>query len=740
MLACFRAGLIAALCLVVFTPAQAAEKTFKDSALDDATITLEADLKDEAGTVEKPVIALKKDAEALLRKNDFKGAGDVYVQIVTVAPNDGIAWRRLANILLAIPVSDEDDGSARFERATTAAYIAYQRATSPEEEADALITLANAYGKRSEWRPALNTLKLALSLHETPELKATYDQLREKYGFRVSDFSVDSDAASPRACFQFSEQLPKRMDFSPFVAVQGEDKPALSTDDQQLCVEGLQHGENYHVTLREGLPSTVGEDLLKTADFNIYVRDRSPFVRLSGKAYVLPKTGQQGIPLITVNTDKVKVTIYRIGDRNLINTVIDGNFERNLGSYDLDQIADEKGEKLWTGELDVKKELNEEITTDFPVTEAVPTLGPGVYVLAAVPANTSPDDYSERATQWFVVSDLGLTAYSGGDGIHAFVNSLATTAPLDGVELRLIARNNEVLAIKKTGADGTVNFEPGLSRGEGGLEPAMLVAEGAAQDYAFLNLKQSPFDLTDRGVAGRDIPNGLDAFVFTERGVYRTGEVVHVTALLRDAEGNAPPETPLTLVIERPDGVEYRRSVVPDQGFGGRSLDVPIIPTAQSGTWRIAAYTDPKGSEIGAASFLVEDYVPDRLEFDLTTTATSISPASPAEVTVDGRFSTARRPLVSISKARSTSSRPPSGRAMKAMSLAKATTAMPIRRREAPRAFRSRTCRRPTPRARLRSMWRSKVCLPRRGRSRPMSWSAWRSQAAGRSSASCRSR
>ena len=390
--------------------------------------------------------------------------------------------------------------------------------------------------------------------------------------------------------------------------------------------------------MREGLPSTVGEDLLKTADFSIYVRDRSPFVRLAGKAYVLPKTGQQGIPLVSVNTDTIKVTIYQIGDRNLIDSVLGGDFERNLYGYTLNDIAEQKGEQVWTGEMKVEKELNQEITTNFPVNEAVPALQPGVYVLAAVPANALTEEYAERATQWFIVSDLGLTAYSGSDGVHAFVNSLATTAPVSGVELRLIARNNEVLASKTTGADGRVAFEPGLSRGEGGLAPALLVASLASGDYAFLSLKSSPFDLTDRGVAGRDAPTGLDAYVFTERGVYRTGETVHVTALLRNAVSVAVPDVPLTLVVTRSDGVEYRRSVVPDQGIGGRSLDVPIISSAPTGTWRVAAFTDPKQPAIGEATFLVEDYVPDRLEFDLTTTATSISPASPAKIDVDGRF------------------------------------------------------------------------------------------------------
>jgi uncharacterized protein YfaS (alpha-2-macroglobulin family) len=641
MPAWLRAGLFAVLFVFVAAPltqVRSAEKTFQDAALDDAAIKLEADLKDEAGTVEKPVIALRKDADASLKNGDLQGAADIYVQIVSVAPNDAQAWQLLAHLWLKIPTTDEDDGSARYERATTASYIAYQRSSTAADEANSLIMLANAYGKRSDWRPALNALALALKLNETPELKTTYDQLREKYGFRVSNFSVDSDAASPRACFQFTEALPKRTDFSPYVAVAGQDKPALSVDDQQLCVEGLKHGESYLIALREGLPSTVGENLLKTTDFTIYVRDRSPLVRLAGKAYVLPKTGQQGIPLVSVNTDTVKVTIYRIGDRNLIDSVLGGDFERNLYGYTLNDIAEQKGEKVWTGEMKVEKELNAEITTNFPVDEAGPALQPGVYVLAAVPANALTEEYAERATQWFIVSDLGLTAYSGSDGVHAFVNSLATTAPVGGVELRLIARNNEVLATKTTDAHGRVAFEPGLSRGEGGLAPALLVASLTSGDYAFLSLKSSPFDLTDRGVAGRDAPAGLDAYVFTERGVYRTGETVHVTALLRNAISVAVPNAPLTLVVTRSDGVEYHRHVLPDQGIGGRSLDVPIIASAPTGSWRVAAFTDPKRPAIGEATFLVEDYVPDRLEFDLTTTATFISPAAPAKISVDGRF------------------------------------------------------------------------------------------------------
>ena len=209
-----------------------------------------------------------------------------------------------------------------------------------------------------------------------------------------------------------------------------------------------------------------------------------------------------------------------------------------------------------------------------------------------------------------------------------------------------------MLAVRTTDANGFARFESGLARGEGGLSPAMLVADGKG-DYAFLSLKGPAFDLTDRGVAGRAVTANLDAFVYAERGVYRSGETVHLTTLLRDSLGVAVTGVPMTLVIERPDGVEYRRAVVQDQGLGGRSLSFPMISTAPTGTYRVRAYTDPKGAA-------------DRLRpasWSKTTCRiawSSISPRRPASCRrrrrprsrSTGASSTARRPPTSISKAR----------------------------------------------------------------------------------------
>ncbi|MDO9412428.1 MAG: alpha-2-macroglobulin [Pseudolabrys sp.] len=625
--------------MLAAAPGLAADKAYQNPELDEAAIKLEAQIKSDAGEVTKPAAQLRRDADAAFQKRDYRAGMTVLGQLVTSTPTDAASWLRLSRAILQIRPRDDREKALLLDRASTAAYIGYTRASDKALEGESLAVLGNTLASRRMFRPALNTLLLSLDLREAADTRGEYERLRATHGFRMLDYTVDSDAVSPRACFQFSEELPgKKTDFSPFVAVVGQDRPAVSANDKQLCVEGLKHGDRYAITLRAGLPSTVRETLAKTTEFTIFVRDRKPFARFSGKAYVLPRTGQRGIPVLSVNTGAVNLAVYRVGDRNLIDTVLGYDFQRNLSKSEAENLAAERGSKVWSGELAVEQKLNTEVITAFPVAEALTDLQPGVYAMTAAPKDAvASNDYESLATQWFIVSDFGLTAYSAQDGIDVFVHSLASAQPMAGTEVKLVARNNEVLAVKPSDANGRVHFDVGLTRGEGGQSPAAVIASGKA-DYAFLSLKSPGFDLSDRGVAGRATPAGYDAFVYTERGVYRTGETVAITALLRDARGIAALNVPVTLVVERPDGVDYRRVVLPDQGFGGRSLVVPIVSTAATGTWRVRAFTDPKRPAVGETTFMVEDYVPDRVEFDLTTAAKILPRSGEVQLSVDGRF------------------------------------------------------------------------------------------------------
>jgi hypothetical protein len=599
----------------------------------------ESELRRLAKSVDKPLADLEAEVAAAEAAGNPRLAAASLEKIVALSPNDGPRWLKLAQLLATAQPIDDSDGYRLPSRLIGAGLKAYLLASAGPVEAEALALAAQGFGKRDYWRPALTAYRESLRLVEDPANRAAYDQMRLDHGFRVTDYKIENDAIPPRACFDLSDPPSRTVaDFAPYFRQEPGPLSAVSVEGNRLCVEGLKFGEHYAITLRQGLPSAVEEDLPRDYEYRFYVRDRAPAVRFAGRSYVLPRTGQNGIPVITVNTTSVELTLYRIGDRSLIDNVLDSDFLAQIDGYAARDIANARGALVWEGSLETQTPLNEEITTAFPVAEALTELSPGLYVMTARPgAKVPPDDYQNVATQWFVVSDLGLATLDGKDGLHVLVRSIATAEAMDGVEVRLIARNNEVLATATT-AGGAVRFEPGLMRGAGGLEPALVVARSGSSDYSFLDLTQPAFDLTDRGVSGREPPGVVDAFVYAERGVYRRGETVHATVLLRDAKAQAMTGVPVTVVVERSDGVEYSRSVLDDQGAGGMSLDIPINAAASGGTWRIRAYTDPEADQVGETSFLVEDYIPDRIEFDLKPAVEKASAAEGARFTVDGRY------------------------------------------------------------------------------------------------------
>ena len=579
---------------------------------------------------------------------DPRGASRSYAAAVTADPNDGAAWLGLAKALLAI-TPDPNNGSERYNlpaHASGAGMRAYERSVAKEAKAAALVTLAEALVRRSFWRPALDALSASLQLADAQDTREVYDRLRAEHGFRMIDYKTENETGTPRVCIQFSEPLSRSAatDFSKFVSVDGRDPQSLAPEGRQLCLDGLTFGQRYEVQLRAGLPSDVGEVLEKPVGIAVYVPDRKPLARFTGRGYVLPSRGQQGIPVVTTNTKSIAVEVYRVGDRALASSLQGGDMTRQLGSYEIEDVKTKSGQKVYEGTLEVAQKLNEDVTTAFPVSEAIGTLKPGAYLMTARAKSitASADDSSTRsdgafATQWFIVSDLGLTALSGTDGVHGFIRSLADTAPIAGVNVRLIARNNEVLGAAKSDAKGYVHFDGGLTKGEGGMQPALMVAEKDGADYTFLDLAVAGFDLSDRGVKGRDAPGPLDAYLVTERGVYRPGEEVFLTGLVRDHGGQAA-NLPVTLIITRPDGVEHTRQTLIDGGLGGRSATLALGRGVMTGTWRAKLYADPKAEPLSQTAFLVEDFVPERIDMTLEPAAKSIAIEEHATVKATGRY------------------------------------------------------------------------------------------------------
>ena len=166
-------------------------------------------------------------------------------------------------------------------------------------------------------------------------VQAAYADLRSRQGFRVIGNTIDTDSATPRACVQFSEPLVKSgVDYTPFVTLDGAAPKALEAKDDQICVEGLTHGQRYKLVAARR-PALLGRrSRWKRRSISTSTsRIAPPTVRFTGDNFVLPQTARRGIPLVSVNTTSANLKLYRIGDRNIAPLLTSSQFLTQLDGY-----------------------------------------------------------------------------------------------------------------------------------------------------------------------------------------------------------------------------------------------------------------------------------------------------------------------------------------------------------------------------------------------------------------------
>ena len=577
-------------------------------------------------------------AKAAVQAGNADGGIVAYEQALANGDDRTATWLALGELWVAAAKPD-------FKRALAADWLGYEAGNTPGERAAGLfaigIVLEDHLDRQGQ---ALEAYRAAAQEGDVPQLGARLAALTQKIGLTVKRVTVDADAEPPRACVEFTSELsPRRgVRFADYVKLEPSFDMAVEASGDSLCVAGFDFAKSYELTLLEGLPGADNLTLHKTDTETITVGNRQPSVAMRSSAFILPVGGGDGVPVTTVNVGSVALKVYRINDRNLVHQINDRQLLANLERYQAETIKEQDGQLIWQGTMAVDTKPNRQIVTAFPVNRAIGTTKPGIYIVAAEAVLN--DDGARRrydiprATQWLVETDLALTVLRGSDGLHAFVRSYETAKPVPGIALSLVARNNGELGKATTGDDGGAAFAPGLVRGEGGDAPAAIMAYGPAGDYAMLDLTAAAFDLSDRGVGGRPAPGPLDAYLYTDRGVYRPGETVEVAGLLRDDHVNAAENLPLTLKVRRPNGSIFFDAIVKPQEAGFYHRPLVLSDTAPLGAWTVEAYADPKGQPIGQLDFAVDDFVPERLKVELAAASPVLIPKTPLTIAVDSQF------------------------------------------------------------------------------------------------------
>lgn len=541
--------------------------------------------------------------QAIEQKNWYEAKHSLY-QILAHNDQEFQAWFLLSYVFNKLLLNNHLDNTQALEHTLTKAL---QKASSPLDQAT-IFWLSHSLAPFKHLRQ--NALTLASEVQIQARIKTLLDQYPQKLAPYLIDVPKKTDIAS--VCLSWTLPILKNHALENWISLKPQVKDlGISVQSNRLCLEGLTFGENYQLTLKKGFPGQQGKVLAQDQTLHFYIPHRKPTIRFKERGYILPSTGPQIVPLIAVNTAKVKVSLIHIPERNIVSVQSDW-FLNQFKRWNMGQLKEENGEVIWEGTYHFPQEMDKTVITGLPIDQIIgKKLSPGVYVLEA--RLSDKYDEEEFASQALIITDIALSTFKGPDGLHVFARSLQTAQPLENVSITLVSRSNSHLSTLKTNTEGQVVFPHPIINGKKGNQIAFLTASRASE-LSVLSLTNEPFDFQDRGVAGHSSSSPIEGFITTERGIYRPGETVHLLSLIPNQQGQAITSLPLTLKIFRPDGALAQETLLQDAGTRAYVYDYALNPSAQTGTWLATLFIDPKAEEIGHLTFEVHDFVPPRIE------------------------------------------------------------------------------------------------------------------------------
>jgi uncharacterized protein YfaS (alpha-2-macroglobulin family) len=225
-----------------------------------------------------------------------------------------------------------------------------------------------------------------------------------------------------------------------------------------------------------------------------------------------------------------------------------------------------------------------------------------------------------------LVTDLGFFVKSAKDGSRdVFVQSIRTGQPVAGARVTLAGANGLTTLAATTDAAGRAHLPapaPNLPREK---HPQMVIVEREG-DLSFLpfrsgrrNLEMSRFDTG--GVENPESAQQISTYLFSDRGIYRPAETMHLGMITRSADWRAPiAGLPVTVEITDPRGQVVKRDQVTLSAGAFDELTYVPPASAPTGTYEAIAYLvkDPRRRQpIGSTTFRVQEFEPDRLKVQL---------------------------------------------------------------------------------------------------------------------------
>jgi uncharacterized protein YfaS (alpha-2-macroglobulin family) len=452
-------------------------------------------------------------------------------------------------------------------------------------------------------------------INPTKEVLETKLYIPSPYTLSINDLSAEHDGSSGTVYIRTSQQVVLDR-LSSFIKIEPAVKFSVSQTDDGFSIssDDFNADKSYVITLVKGLKGRIGGTLREQYNNNIAFGELAPSIRfVNSKAVYLAGKGNQQIEVRITNMPSVKVVISKIYESNLLAAQRYGYYpkdERGEDEYYYESNADmELGDVVYEKEIDTRslpKYGNSRLFKFNPEDKLADFKG--IYHIKI----RSTKDYWESDSRFIAMSDLGLIAREAKDKMLVFVNSIKTAESVNGVNVVAYGANNQVLGSASTDANGVAEIV--YTRKEfSGFRPAMIIAK-TGDDFNYLPFSNTRVNTSRFDVGGKRINStGLDAFVYAERDIYRPGEKVNFSVIIRDNTWKSPGELPIKMKFLLPNGKELKSFRKKLNAQGSVEGDVDISSSAITGSYSLEVYTS-NDVLLASKSFSIEEFVPDRIK------------------------------------------------------------------------------------------------------------------------------
>jgi uncharacterized protein YfaS (alpha-2-macroglobulin family) len=425
-----------------------------------------------------------------------------------------------------------------------------------------------------------------------------------------------------------------------FVTVVPSKNVEFFVNENSFRIEGdFENASLVNLKIAKGLPGLYGGDLENEFEQDVSFVQLNPSINFAdSKGKYLMLGGERNIQVNAVNIPGADIEVSQIYKNNILFFLHQYSYtyayeNEGYGNYDFyEGDLDKYGKSLYKENVKLNGGQNWLQKINVNLNRVYEQKLKGIFVIQA----RSNLDRWVSASKMLSLSDLGIIVKKTGNELVVFVNSIATTEPVSEVNIRAVSSNNQTLLSGKTNSDGIIHFKNTRDNIKD-FSLRLIIAE-TENDFNYVDLLETGIETSRFDVGGlRTSLEGFKTFLYGDRNLYRPGERVNITGIVRDDFTKIVKDVPVFIKIVTPAGksLEEFKKTLNSEGSFEISCEVPGY--SQTGQYRTEVYSGA-GNLIGTYNFSVEDFVPDKIRLTLTNNKTFAKPGETIKIGVDAEY------------------------------------------------------------------------------------------------------